>query len=249
MPSLSPFNEMKPAAMLLDLDDTILCYGAVANACWEAACAAHAPRLATVDPAQLIAALRESRHWFWSDPERHRQGRLDPARARRQVALAAFSRLGLDAPAVAVDLADEFSRMREEQTEPFPGALEALQAFRGRGIRLALVTNGSAALQRRKIDRFGLAPLFDDIVIEGEIGVGKPEPEPFLRALAALGATPRETWMVGDDLDFDIRPAVRLGLYGVWITPVPMPAAEAGGPGCVAGSLGELEASMAREWG
>jgi putative hydrolase of the HAD superfamily len=240
---------MKPAALLLDLDDTVLCYGAVANACWEAACVAHAPRLAAVDPARLAAALRESRRWFWSDPERHRQGRLDPARARRQVALAAFSSLGLDAPEVAVDLADEFSRTREERVEPFPGALAALRTWRGQGIRLALVTNGSAALQRAKIDRFGLLPLFDAIVIEGELGVGKPEPEPFLRALAALGAAPGEAWMVGDDLDFDIRPAVRLGLYGVWIAPSAGPgAAGAGGPDRVAGSLGELAATLEREW-
>ena len=41
---------------------------------------------------------------------------------------------------------------------------------------LAMITNGASATQRAKIERFHLAPYFDHILIEGELGFGKPEP-------------------------------------------------------------------------
>ena len=41
--------------------------------------------------------------------------------------------------------------------ELFPGAHEVVDALKARGLRLALVTNGEASLQRAKVDRFALA--------------------------------------------------------------------------------------------
>jgi len=100
---------------------------------------------------------------------------MDLEAARREIVAHAFSRLGIDAPDLANEIADAYSRERDEGIYLLPGAVEALRHFRQRGIRLALVTNGSAAPQRRKIERFGLAPFFDFIVIEGEFGTSKPD--------------------------------------------------------------------------
>jgi len=83
---------------------------------------------------------------------------------------------------------------------------------------LALVTNGDAREQRDKIERHGLAPFFDTILIEGEMGVGKPEAVVFRRALAALGvAAGPDVWMVGDHLEWDIAGSQRVGLRAAWI--------------------------------
>jgi putative hydrolase of the HAD superfamily len=79
------------------------------------------------------------------------------------------------------------------------------------------VTNGDAAMQRDKIERFALAPFFDVVVIEGEFGAGKPDPAVYRHALAALGAAPPDTIMVGDNLDWDVAAPQRLGLAGVWL--------------------------------
>ncbi len=67
------------------------------------------------------------------------------------------------------------------------------------------------------MERFNLAPLFDLILIEGEFGTGKPDPHVFQYALEKLGASPSDTWMVGDDLEYDIRPAGELGIGTVWV--------------------------------
>ena len=107
----------------------------------------------------------------------------------------------------------------EADRGPFPGALDALRAFRALGIKLALVTNGAAAVQRAKIERFELAPLFDAIVVEGEFGLGKPEQAVYAHALASLGVSAADAWMVGDNLEWDVVAPRRLGMKGIWIRP------------------------------
>jgi putative hydrolase of the HAD superfamily len=119
-----------------------------------------------------------------------------------------------------LDLADRFahrfSSLRDEMTACLPGAIEGLEALRALGLKLALVTNGSAATQRAKIERFGLARLFDHIQIEGEAGFGKPEEQAYRHAMAALDVAPHETWMVGDHLEWEVAMPQRLGLRAVW---------------------------------
>jgi phosphoglycolate phosphatase-like HAD superfamily hydrolase len=95
--------------------------------------------------------------------------------------------VGIDAPELARAIVDDFTLLRDDLVYAFPGALEALHSFRNRGLRLALVTNGSSEMQRAKIDRFELEPLFETILVEGEWGAGKPEPSIFQEALRRLG--------------------------------------------------------------
>ena len=100
---------------------------------------------------------------------------------------------------------------------PFPGAIETLLRLRMANIRLGLITNGDAEGQRAKIERFSLAGYFDHIQIEGEFGIGKPDERAYRNALSELGAEPSEAWMVGDNLDADIRGAQQVGIYAVWV--------------------------------
>ena len=86
-----------------------------------------------------------------------------------------------------------------------------------RGIRLALVTNGAAAIQRAKIERFALAHRFDHIQIEGEHGFGKPEERAYHHAMDALGVAAGDTWMIGDNLEWEVEVPQRLGIYAIWM--------------------------------
>lgn len=209
-------SEPLPKAILLDLDDTILAFSESADRCWKRLCDQFAPRIEGLTPEALFAVIQEVRDWFWGDPERHRRGRLDMTTARREVVSGAFRRLGIDTPALANEMADAFTLEREEEVQLFPGAVETLRRLRERGVRLALLTNGNADFQRRKIERFGLAPFFDCIVIEGEFGVGKPDERVYLHALDRLNVTSGEAWMVGDNLEWDVAAPQRLGIFCVW---------------------------------
>ncbi|MFD8461916.1 HAD family hydrolase [Streptomyces antimycoticus] len=57
----------------------------------------------------------------------------------------------------------------------FPGVPEGLQALRSDGWKLGILTNGADDIQRAKIDRAGLAALFDGVAISEGIGARKPE--------------------------------------------------------------------------
>jgi putative hydrolase of the HAD superfamily len=79
------------------------------------------------------------------------------------------------------------------------------------------VTNGAADTQRAKVERFALTHRFDHIQIEGEHGFGKPEARAYLHAMQALGVTAQDTWMVGDNLEWEVEAPQELGIYAIWI--------------------------------
>ena len=107
--------------------------------------------------------------------------------------------------------------MREGGARLFPGAIDTMQYFRDQGVRLGLVTNGGSEMQRGKLERFGLEPYFDHMVIEEEFGVGKPDERVFRHMLEQFDVSAGDTWMVGDDLQRDISGAQALGLFTIWV--------------------------------
>jgi putative hydrolase of the HAD superfamily len=99
----------------------------------------------------------------------------------------------------------------------FPGAHDAIDALKARGVKLALVTNGAGETQRAKIVRFALEHRFDHIQIEGEHGFGKPEERAYIHAMDVLGVTAGDTWMVGDNLEWEVVTPQRLGIFAIWM--------------------------------
>ena len=114
-------------------------------------------------------------------------------------------------------MADRYAALRENTLKPFPGAMDALKRLKKTGIRMGLLTNGRSESQRAKIDKYDLAGFFDHIQIEEEFGIGKPDERAFLNALDVLGVTPADAWMVGDNLEWDVHGAQRVGIYAVWM--------------------------------
>jgi putative hydrolase of the HAD superfamily len=206
-----------PGAMLLDLDDTILDDSGCVERSWTDACHECCASMGEETARRVRGAIRAAAEWFWSDPERHRTGRLDMKAARRDVAALGLARAGVTNPDLADEIAFAYGQLREDRLALLPDALETVQWFRQAGCALALVTNGSRRMQRLKIERFGLAPLFDVILVEGELGYGKPDRRVYELALSRLKRSPGDAWMVGDNLEWDVAAPQALGIQGVWI--------------------------------
>jgi putative hydrolase of the HAD superfamily len=208
-----------PAALLFDLDETILSFGARPLLLEETA-QAFGPDFGDISPRDAAQGLEAAFKVFWSDAERHRQWRFQLEQARIHIVAQVFEgwrdRAPGLTPQVARAFAERFHHHRESQAAFFPGALEAIVALREAGVRLALVTNGAAAPQRAKVERFDLARCFDHVQIEGEAGFGKPEERAYRHALQALGVEAREAWMVGDNLEWEVAAPQRLGIYAIW---------------------------------
>lgn len=207
-----------PRAILFDLDDTLLDDTGDFFRLWRDVVFAGAERLGNaVAPEALLEAVESVRAWFWSDPDRHRRGRQDLRAATRGIVTDAFARLGLERADVAHWIADEYRDRRHASLRLFPAAVETLERVRAGGTRTALLTNGAAAAQRAKVERFDLARHFDLIFIEGEFGAGKPDPSVYRAALDGLDVAAADAWMVGDNLEWDVAAPQRLGIHGIWI--------------------------------
>ena len=205
---------MRSQALLVDLDDTIIDDTGAVDAAWRQAIATHCREL---DVAAVIKSVTEVRVWYWSDPARHATGRMDLVGTWTWIVAEALRRCGVEDLDRARRIANDHHDHRRASQVLLPGAVEALERLRRAGIRLALLTNGGPQSQRPKIERFDLARHFDHICIEGEFGCGKPDERVYRDAMTALGSTPATTWMVGDNLEWDVAAPMRLGITGVWI--------------------------------
>ena len=114
------------------------------------------------------------------------------------------------------ELSERFVAERFNRMEAYPDAEPVISQLQPE-VPMAIVTNGAPDTQRTKLsltglDRFGLPT-----VVAGEIGIGKPSPEPFLQALGQLGVAPERVVFVGDSLTRDITPALNLGMAALLI--------------------------------
>jgi putative hydrolase of the HAD superfamily len=209
-----------PRAMLIDMDDTILSAYGRPEIAWNNVAKEFADEFGPVSSQQVAAEIVESGRRFWATAEA--AWRLKLEEARHVVVQGGFDALAANGHAplprdLAIRLANRFHAYREEEMFVFPGAHDAIDAFKQLGVKLALVTNGAAGPQRAKVERFALSHRFDHIQIEGEHGFGKPEERAYLHAMAALGVTASETWMIGDNLEWEVVAPQRLGIYAIWI--------------------------------
>ncbi|MBI2872496.1 MAG: HAD family hydrolase [Chloroflexi bacterium] len=104
--------------------------------------------------------------------------------------------------------------------ELVPEAREVLSALRGRGYRLALVSNTGATpgvLFRQILTENRALGYFDVLTFSDEVGRCKPHPEMFQRTLAALQVEPQEAVHVGDSLRADVTGAKGVGMGAIWL--------------------------------
>jgi FMN phosphatase YigB (HAD superfamily) len=103
---------------------------------------------------------------------------------------------------------------------PVDGVEEAIRRLRARGLRLGVVCDSGmmvGRVLRGQLERTGLAAHFEPsaLAFSDEVGVTKPRPEMFLRALDALGVQPSEAAHIGDLRFTDMAGAKALGMRAV----------------------------------
>jgi putative hydrolase of the HAD superfamily len=184
---------------------------AAADELWRA----HAP----VDRCEALGIVAFEGMWgyFHGEEDYLRHLREWTPRFRVEIWRRALAAQGLDDEGLAAELGALFARRRRELQDPLPGALEVLHRLRAAGVRIGLLTNGAASLQREKIETSGLGMFFDAAVVSGELGTGKPAPEIFRHLLERLGVAPAEALMVGNSLARDIIGGKRAGLATCWL--------------------------------
>jgi len=97
-----------------------------------------------------------------------------------------------------------------------PGLETMLFTLAAQNRALGIITNGPSPFQEQKIKAMGIAGYFGVILVSDAIGIKKPNPEIFRRAINQLGVTAEETVFVGDNPHADILGAQAFGMKAVW---------------------------------
>jgi putative hydrolase of the HAD superfamily len=92
-----------------------------------------------------------------------------------------------------------------------------LESLREGGLKLGLVSNAfdPGWLLHRDLEQMGIAQRLDFSVFSSEVGLRKPHPAIFERALEALGIEAGSSLFVGDRLYEDVRGAAEVGMTTV----------------------------------
>lgn len=206
-----------PKVILFDLDDMLISFEGISEHAWEKCCfdfiSCHQ---IPYDIAELLNCINTTRKWYWSDPERHKRGRSDMPSVRREIVALAMKKLNIHNEILSNELADSYSNYREKLIHLFPHALHALDELKSIGIRLGMITNGTKESQRSKLGRFALTEYFEHILVEGEVGFGKPDERIYRMALYLFRVSQRDCWMIGDNLFWDVQAPQALGIHAIW---------------------------------
>jgi putative hydrolase of the HAD superfamily len=125
--------------------------------------------------------------------------------------------LGIDDKELGRVLGELFPQERRARPIVYEQTFPLLNALKGH-YKLLLLTNGSPDLQKEKIAGVPeLAAYFDEIIISGQFGEGKPAITIFQHAMKLLNIEPTEGLMIGDKLTTDILGSNRIGMRNVWI--------------------------------
>lgn len=135
--------------------------------------------------------------------------------------------------AEAERLHQAYGRLYAEQWRAFDESAEALLNLKQAGYRLAVITNGDGEQQRGKLQHTGLAPLFEHVLVSGDVKVAKPDPAIFRISEKALGLAPADLAYVGDRTDADVAGAKAAGWLPIWLDRKGMPAQGGGDDGVV----------------
>ena len=134
-----------------------------------------------------------------------------------------------------------FNKVRKSNLKAFPGALETLHELRARNIRLVAYTDSKYFAAVGRLERLGLADLFDRVycrekgisvrptsygapqpsrvaakVAEIASHESKPNPRVLADIVSAQGVEMKDVASVGDSLAKDVMMAKRAGCFAVW---------------------------------
>lgn len=106
----------------------------------------------------------------------------------------------------------ELFRAYERLQRPLPGAIDLLRFLAGHEVDYGIATSGRRSEVQGSLQALGVGA--DTVVICGDSGSGKPEPDLFVACQARLGVPRPDCLVVGDSV-WDIHSARRAGILAV----------------------------------
>ena len=209
----------RPLAVVFDLDGTLIDSEALVQEAYFAACAAFGVTMTDAQFLELVGMHREANN----------------------VSLRKF--YGADFP---VDAFREAARgVIGDSAAPLkPGAREVMDLLDELGAPFGLATSSHRPWVRRHLEAHNIAERFGAVVTREDVVHGKPDPEPYITASAALGVTPSDI-LVLEDSHAGVRSAYAAGCMTVMVPDLLQPNEEMHAKALVLASLHDVRRLLA----
>jgi putative hydrolase of the HAD superfamily len=135
-----------------------------------------------------------------------------------EIAKRSLQDLNIPEPENLEQLCKQFSQNYAKDIERLEGATHLLDFLKSKTIPLAIITNGPTDMQLAAIHKAALQDYFKTILVSGELGVRKPDPNIFRTACERLEVLPEHCLMVGDNLNADIAGTKSIGMQTAWLS-------------------------------
>jgi len=192
--------------VIFDVDGTLVDFHSALQAALRAAAEAASSHLGTLVTPQH---LHQSRELLAVDPA-WRGKKFTEVRdesIRRVLASA-----NEHDPEAARTISETYYAVRDANLHAYDDVEESLAALAGAGFTLVAATNGNAELASHSF----MAHVAHHQQAEA-IGISKPNPEFFTRAVADTGGSPELAVSVGDRIENDVTPAHTAGLHALFL--------------------------------
>lgn len=111
---------------------------------------------------------------------------------------------------VGADTARAFRAASLKRFRAFPQSIELLKKLEG--YPMGIVSNAQAAFSELELRYLDLRKHFQFVVFSSDFGHRKPDPRIILEGAKRLGLEPEKILSIGDNMENDITPSVKLGM-------------------------------------
>lgn len=167
------------------------------------------------NPDLFIEIYTINNHKVW---DMYHHGQIDKATLRKLRFANTFQEMGVAPDLFPTAFEEEYLALCPTKTNLFPHAYETLGYLEKR-YRLHLISNGFRESCEKKLKYSKLEHYFKTIVISEVFGVNKPDPRIFEHALNNGQAKREAAIMIGDNIDADVRGAMRVGMDAIYFNP------------------------------
>ncbi|HYC79331.1 MAG TPA: TIGR02253 family HAD-type hydrolase [Planctomycetota bacterium] len=197
-------------AVFFDIDDTLFSTTTFAEHAREASVDAMLALGLRADRALVLRELRETVAEFSSNYEHH----FDKLLSR----LPLDATIGLNFPLLVSAAVVAYHETKFRELTAYDDVTEVLRLLSRSGLVLGIITSGVTLKQAEKIVRLRVHRFIDHraIFISDQVGIGKPNPKLYQRAVERVGVRPGEAMHVGDHPVNDVDAANAAGMISVW---------------------------------
>jgi putative hydrolase of the HAD superfamily len=143
------------------------------------------------------------------------KSRIDKEKLRSERFYQTLLKYGADENDIAIQIGDYYINHSPQQTALLPHTIETLDYLKNK-YELHIITNGFEEVQLIKLSKSGIMDYFNQLVFSEKVGVKKPHPLIFKKAIKNANAHVSNSIMIGDDYYADIYGATRAGMDSIY---------------------------------